>query len=139
MFKLLYTCNINDPNTYQSKQTDPAILGNSGWVMRLYNGGPKDYEISNVQFKQGGTILTALPLALGYGTSIEFDIDCIAGTNDFSVTKEYVLQLVNCLILKVNILIMVDTLIKTFFISTTEQKNRQCFQRKCLLYTYKRL
>jgi len=82
--KIIAHRNINDPNTYQSKETDPAILGNSGWGNELYNGGPKDYEITNVQFKQGSTIITALPLTIGYGNSIEFDIDCIAGTNDFS-------------------------------------------------------
>lgn len=65
---------INDPNSLQSIETNPNILGNEGWFNESFNGGAQNYFIQNVVYSDLTGPITNLNPYLPYGQTIQFDI-----------------------------------------------------------------
>lgn len=82
--KITVYSNILNPNTIQIGESNPALLGQSGWFNEMYNGGPQTYFIENTVFKNGTTVIPKLFFP-GGGQSIEFDITSPNG--DFLINQ----------------------------------------------------
>lgn len=65
---------INDPNSLQTVESNPNILGNSGWFNESFNGGAQNYFIQNVVYSDLTGPITNLNPYLPYGQTIQFDI-----------------------------------------------------------------
>jgi len=77
---LKYICRItglrslNDPNSLQTVETNPSIIGNSGWFNESFNGGAQDYFIQNVVYSDLTGQITNLNPYLSNGQTIQFEI-----------------------------------------------------------------
>jgi len=76
---------INDPNSLQFAETNPNIIGNTGWFNESFNQGAQDYFIQNIEYFNNGVPATEISSFIGYNQSIEFDITSTSG--DFAAMQ----------------------------------------------------